>query len=84
MCIRDSPGILYFNSATVAAIETVRTLRQDGVPVYFTIDAGPHVKALCLAQDADRIEKKLATTPGVLRTMVAGPGPGAEWLTTTP
>ncbi|MDZ4695022.1 MAG: diphosphomevalonate decarboxylase [Deltaproteobacteria bacterium] len=78
------PGILYFNSATVAAIETVRALRQDGVPVYFTIDAGPHVKALCLAQDTDRIEKKLATTPGVLRTMVAGPGPGAEWLTTTP
>ncbi len=78
------PGILFFNSATVAAIDTVRTLRLDGVPVYFTIDAGPHVKALCLAQDADRIEKKLATTPGVLRTMVTGPGPGTELLTTTP
>jgi diphosphomevalonate decarboxylase len=82
--LASDPGILYFNSATVAAIETVRALRQDGVPVYFTIDAGPHVKALCLAQDADRIAKKLATTPGVLRTMVASPGPGTELLTTTP
>jgi len=78
------PGILYFNPATLAAISTVRALRSEGVPVYFTIDAGPHVKALCLAPDAEKVEKKLATTPGVLRTMVAGPGPGTELLTPTP
>jgi diphosphomevalonate decarboxylase len=77
------PGILYFNPATLAAISAVRALRTEGVPVYFTIDAGPHVKALCMAPDAERVEKKLATTPGVLRTMVAGPGPGTELLTPT-
>ncbi len=71
------PGILYWNPITVRAIETVRELRRDGTAAFFTIDAGPHVKVLCAAADAPRVQGALATTPGVLRTLVAAPGPGA-------
>jgi diphosphomevalonate decarboxylase len=59
-------------------METVRRLRQAGMQAYFTIDAGPHVKVLCAANDAERVEPALAATPGVLRTLVLAPGPGAE------
>jgi diphosphomevalonate decarboxylase len=72
------PPIVYWNGATLAAMETVRRLRAAGTAAFFTIDAGPHVKVLCAASDAARVEPALAATPGVLRTLVLAPGPGAE------
>jgi diphosphomevalonate decarboxylase len=77
------PGILYWNPATLAAIEAVRGLRAAGTAAYFTIDAGPHVKVLCAAADAPAVEAALARAPGVLRTVVASPGPGARIVEAT-
>ena len=79
------PGILYWNPATVAAIARVRALREGPAPIaaFFTIDAGPHVKVLCAASDADRVAAALAGVPGVLRTLIAAPGPGARLVETT-
>jgi diphosphomevalonate decarboxylase len=75
------PFILYFRPATVAALRTVRRLRDErGIPVYATMDAGPHVKALCEARHAERVRRALRRTEGVLRTVVAAPGPGVEVL----
>jgi diphosphomevalonate decarboxylase len=74
------PPILYWNGATLAAMETVRRLRASGSEAFFTVDAGPHVKVLCAARDAAVVEPALAGTPGVLRTLVLAPGPGAEIL----
>jgi diphosphomevalonate decarboxylase len=72
------PPILYWNAATLAAMETVRRLRAAGTDAFFTIDAGPHVKVLCATRDATLVEPALAATPGVVRTLVLAPGPGAE------
>ena len=72
------PGILYWSAATVAAIETVKALRARGAAAFFTIDAGPHVKVLCAYADAPAVEEALLRTPGVLRTVVASPGKGAQ------
>jgi diphosphomevalonate decarboxylase len=72
------PAIIYWNPATLAAIEGVRVLRQRGTPVFLTIDAGPHVKALCRAVDAAAVAAALAAIPGVLDTIEAAPGPGAR------
>jgi diphosphomevalonate decarboxylase len=73
------PALVYFQPATLAAFAKVRELRAEGVAqVYATMDAGPHVKALCLAADAAAVSKALSTVPGVLRTLLAAPGPGVE------
>jgi diphosphomevalonate decarboxylase len=77
------PPILYWTAATMAALETVRVLRASGVPAYFTIDAGPHVKVLCQGDHASRVAAALDATPGVLRTLVATPGRGAYVLQET-
>jgi diphosphomevalonate decarboxylase len=74
------PGIIYWNPATLAAIDGVRRLRERGTPVFFTIDAGPHVKALCAAADAEAVAAALAASPGVLRAQIAAPGAGAQVL----
>lgn len=72
------PHILYWNPATLAAIGAVKVLRESGVHAYFTIDAGPHVKVLCAANDAPQVAAALATTPGVMRVLQLAPGPGAH------
>ena len=70
----SNPGILYWQSATMAALHTVHALRERGISVWATMDAGPHVKALCHAKDARKVKNALAKTEGVLSTLVAKPG----------
>ncbi len=72
------PAIIYWNAATVAVLHAVRALRAGGIGAYFTIDAGPHVKVLCAAADAGVVDGALRAVPGVIRTLVASPGPGAR------
>jgi diphosphomevalonate decarboxylase len=75
------PGLLYFRPATLAAFACVRELRQDGrAEVYATMDAGPHVKALCHVSQLEIVSAALAATPGVLRVIHAEPGPGVELM----
>jgi len=72
------PGILYWSGATVDAFHVVRALRADGVGVWFTNDAGPHIKALCAPADAPRVERALAAVQGVVRTITCAPGAAAR------
>ncbi len=76
--ITSDPPILYWAPATLAALATVRGLRERGVAVWATMDAGPHVKALCGVGDATRVRQALDRTPGVTRTWVAKAGPAVE------
>jgi diphosphomevalonate decarboxylase len=63
------PGVLYWNGATVAMIHEVRRWRAAGIPVFFTIDAGPHVK-VCVPQEyTDRVANLAGEVPGVLRVL---------------
>lgn len=69
------PGVLYWRGATVDIIHAVRAWRSGGLPVFFTIDAGPHVKVCTLASEADRVAELLTALPGVsrvLKTLPAG------------
>ncbi len=72
------PPVVYWNRATLACMEVVRSLQADRQAVFFTIDAGPQVKAVCLPESADIVEDALRQTPGVIRTMRAGLGQGAR------
>jgi diphosphomevalonate decarboxylase len=72
------PAVIYWNPATLAALDCVHTLRARGMSVFFTIDAGPHVKALCRAADADAVTAALRAVPGVSDCLIAAPGPGAR------
>ena len=74
-----APPVSYWAPSTLAALKTVRTLRDEGrISVWATMDAGPHVKALCLAKDAPRVAAALRRTEGVLSATIAHPGPGVE------
>jgi diphosphomevalonate decarboxylase len=67
----------YFNSATIAALDAIRILRAQGHSCFFTMDAGPHVKVLCMANDAQKLAAHLENVDGVLKATVCHAGPGA-------
>lgn len=72
------PGLVYWNGATVECIRRVRELRADGVPVFFTVDAGPQVKVVCPPDAFDRVAAELAGVDGVQRVLASGLGEGAR------
>ena len=41
------PPMVYWNATTLACMEAIRDLQSAGVAVFFTIDAGPQLKAVC-------------------------------------
>ena len=80
LMLSTRPGLLYWNAATVAAMHAIRDLRAAGTPVFFTIDAGPQVKAICEPAHAPMVAEALAGVPGVLETRRSALGPGAHVL----
>jgi diphosphomevalonate decarboxylase len=74
------PPLVYWNGATVDCLNRVRELRSDGVPVFFTIDAGPQVKAVCLPGAEADVRAGLEAVNGVREVIVTGLGPGLERL----
>jgi diphosphomevalonate decarboxylase len=72
------PPMVYWNAATMRCLQTIRRLQGQGIVVFFTIDAGPQVKAVCLPGNAAHVEAALRETPGVTEIMTTGLGDGAR------
>ena len=72
------PAIVYWNAATIQCMQTVRELREQGIGVFFTIDAGPQLKAICEPQHASTVREALTNTAGVLSVMQSGLGEAAS------
>lgn len=78
LMLSAKPGLLYWNEATVACIRQVRCLREAGTAAFFTVDAGPQVKAVCAPGEGQAVAAALAQTPGVLRVLVSSLGEGVH------
>jgi diphosphomevalonate decarboxylase len=81
--LSSQPALMYWNGATVACLQRIRALREDeGLGVFFTVDAGPQVKAVCLPADAARVAAALAAIPGVQSVLTSALGAGARLVPT--
>ncbi len=72
------PPMVYWNAATMRCLQTVRKLQGAGVGVFFTIDAGPQVKAICLPGDTREVAAALSATDGVMDVMTTAIGDAAR------
>ena len=54
-----TPSFSYLTDASYEAMDFVRQLREQGESCYFTMDAGPNVKVLCLEEDLERLSELL-------------------------
>jgi len=80
LMLSTPPGLLYFRAATVACLHRIRRLREEGCSVFFTVDAGPQVKAVCLPGAAPMVREALEKIPGVLRLLDTSLGEGASLI----
>jgi diphosphomevalonate decarboxylase len=78
--IAARPAIIYWQPPTLAALATVRALRDRGRAAWATMDAGPHVKVLTHEGDAEEVAAAMRATPGVDRAIVSAAGGPAVLL----
>lgn len=74
------PRLLYWQPATIGVMSAVVEWRQHGLPVCYTMDAGPNVHVICDAEFATQVKSNLLELPGVSLVLSAPPGSAARYL----
>ncbi len=72
------PAVNFFQQSTLGIMEKVNQLRSQGISCYFTIDAGPNVKILCLEKDREKIVSSLNQIQGILKVISCKVGQQAQ------
>ena len=70
----SKPGLFYWQPASLSVMHAVREWRAKGMPVCYTVDAGPNIHVICPREYIGETEKNLRAIPGVKDVLVAGVG----------
>ncbi|RAM16258.1 diphosphomevalonate decarboxylase, partial [Listeria ivanovii] len=54
------PPFTYFQPSSLEVMDGVRELRKEGIPAFFTMDAGPNVKVICERKNEKIVAEKLS------------------------
>lgn len=74
----QKPALFYWTKETIEIIQAVLLWRNQGTPVYFTIDAGPNVHLICQGRDEKKVVKKVKLIKGVKGTIINKPADGTR------
>ncbi len=72
------PRLYYWQPATLDVMQSVVAWRKSGIPVCFTIDAGPNVHVITNNDYAPEVLERLEQIPGVLEVLIGQPGKEAR------
>ncbi len=72
------PPVRYWQEGTVACLRTVEELRAQGVGAWSTMDAGPNVKVLCEAAQAEGVAERLREHAARVEVLRIGGEPRVE------
>ncbi len=78
--LASDPPLRYLKGVTIDMMDCIESLRRTGVGAWYTMDAGPHVKVLCLENDVNAVTNALTEIIDQDHISVAKPGPGAQIL----
>ena len=73
-----NPPVLYWNGTTVELIQRLERARRNGAELFFSIDAGPHVKIFCGGESVPEVLSLIEEVDGVQDVHEAAPGSGAR------
>jgi diphosphomevalonate decarboxylase len=68
------PPLFYWQESTLTVMRLVREWRLGGLPVCYSIDAGPNVHVITEGAAAGRVADLLGAVPGVQKVLVAPVG----------
>jgi diphosphomevalonate decarboxylase len=74
----STPSLFYWQPATLGILQVVQDWRSQGLPVCYTVDAGPNVHVLCPQENAAETKLRLAALPGVQQVLTARAGGPAK------
>lgn len=74
----QKPPLFYWSGKTIEIIKEVIKLREKGIEVYFTIDAGENLHLICQKNDEKKIKSYFQKIPLVLDLIVNSPTVGAR------
>lgn len=80
IAMTSTPPIFYWTPGMVRVIQAALRWREEGLPVYFTLDAGPNVHLICEAKDADQVAVLAQKIEDVQQVMVNAPGGAAQLI----
>jgi len=75
-----TPSIIYWTPATIDIMHSIMHWREEGLEAYFTMDAGPQVKILCLEKDLHEIQKRLESLDSIKKMILCKPGDRARLI----
>jgi diphosphomevalonate decarboxylase len=70
----SDPALFYWQPATLVVMQAVREARAKGMPVCYTIDAGPNVHVICTGVVSGEMAKLVGSIPGVREVRLARVG----------
>ena len=70
----SSPPLIYWQPGTLTVMHAVQQWRRQGLPVCYTMDAGPNVHVICEVGAESQVVARLRELPNVLDVLVAHPG----------
>ena len=76
--ISSTPALIYWQPATLDIIQKVIALRDQGLPVCFTIDAGPNVHILTPSRNQPEVLAALHKISSIQSILVSSAGGGAR------
>jgi diphosphomevalonate decarboxylase len=72
----SNPPLFYWQPGSLEIIKAVKSWQSEGIPVTYTLDAGPNVHVLCPQEVLGEVIQRLRDMPGVidvLKGFPAGP-----------
>jgi len=76
----SDPPLYYWQPGTLEIMAAVGTWRSEGLPVCFTIDAGPNLHLICPVETSDTVKRKLGALVNVKSILTCTPGGPAHLL----
>lgn len=74
----SNPSLIYWEPATITIMKTIPELRQAGMPVCYTLDAGPNVHVIVERKFVKKIQETLSELTGIEEILVASVGGPAK------
>lgn len=76
--LTQRPALIYWTPGTLRIMKLVGHWRQEGLPVYFTINTGQDIHLICEGKNVDKVKTKLKELEEVKEIIVSTPGEGTR------
>lgn len=80
VAMTQKPAIFYWNNKTIEIIHQILKWRDEGLPVYFTIDAGPNLHLICESKNEQKILNKIKSISEIKEIIINKPAEGTKLI----